>query len=166
MHCRSQHCWELLHLFAHHCQHVRNNSQIVGATMLGVVASVCTQPNKENCHLKLYVFCLSCPSAAFALQPGGFVPRELLAAKGLLFLSQTQFIFCFLYNNCYIFFHKKNFEKLLKKPHRFHVFVAYINACLRDQFNMRHRVINKPRVVNFFFAYLKAAEHRYDAFLP
>ena len=27
MHCRSQHCWELLHLFAHHCQHVRNNSQ-------------------------------------------------------------------------------------------------------------------------------------------
>ena len=115
MHCRSQHCWKLLHLFAHHCQHVRNNSQIVGATMLGVVASVCTQPNKENCHLKLYVFCLSCPSAAFALQPGGFVPRELLAAKGLLFLSQTQFIFCFLYNNCYIFFHKKNFENLLKK---------------------------------------------------
>ena len=27
MHCRSQHCWELLHPFAHHCQHVRNNSQ-------------------------------------------------------------------------------------------------------------------------------------------
>ena len=27
MHCRSQHCWELLHLFAHHCQHARNNSQ-------------------------------------------------------------------------------------------------------------------------------------------
>ena len=27
MHCRSQTCWELLHLFAHHCQHARNNSQ-------------------------------------------------------------------------------------------------------------------------------------------
>ena len=27
MHCRSQHCWELLHLFALHCQHERNNSQ-------------------------------------------------------------------------------------------------------------------------------------------
>ena len=27
MHCRSQHCWELLHLFAHHCQHGRSNSQ-------------------------------------------------------------------------------------------------------------------------------------------
>ena len=27
MHCRSQHCWELLHLFAHHCRHERNNSQ-------------------------------------------------------------------------------------------------------------------------------------------
>ena len=27
MHCRSQHCWESLHPFAHHCQHARNNSQ-------------------------------------------------------------------------------------------------------------------------------------------
>ena len=27
MHCRSQHCWELLHPFAHHCQHGWNNSQ-------------------------------------------------------------------------------------------------------------------------------------------
>ena len=27
MHCRSQHCLELLHLFAHHCQHGRSNSQ-------------------------------------------------------------------------------------------------------------------------------------------
>ena len=27
MHCRFQHCWELLHPFAHHCQHARNNSQ-------------------------------------------------------------------------------------------------------------------------------------------
>ena len=27
MHCRSQHCWELLHPFAYHCRHERNNSQ-------------------------------------------------------------------------------------------------------------------------------------------
>ena len=27
MHCRSQTCWELLHPFAHHCQHAHNNSQ-------------------------------------------------------------------------------------------------------------------------------------------
>ena len=27
MHCRSQHCWELLHPFAHHCQHARSLSQ-------------------------------------------------------------------------------------------------------------------------------------------
>ena len=27
MHCRSQHCWKLLHPFAHHCQHAPNNSQ-------------------------------------------------------------------------------------------------------------------------------------------
>ena len=40
VHCRSQHSWELLHPFAHHCQHARINS-----TMLGVVASVCTQPH-------------------------------------------------------------------------------------------------------------------------
>ena len=51
MHCRSQHCWELLHPFAHHCQHPRNNvgsccirlqtTANTHATMLGVVASVC-----------------------------------------------------------------------------------------------------------------------------
>ena len=33
----------------------------------------------------MYVFCLSYPSATFALQRGSFVPREELAAKGLLF---------------------------------------------------------------------------------
>ena len=27
MHCRSQHCWELLHPFAQHCQHACNDSQ-------------------------------------------------------------------------------------------------------------------------------------------
>ena len=32
----------------------------------------------------MYVFCLSCPSATFALQRGGFVPSKWLAAKGLL----------------------------------------------------------------------------------
>ena len=32
----------------------------------------------------MYVFCLSCPSATFALQHGSFVQRELLAAKGQL----------------------------------------------------------------------------------
>ena len=33
----------------------------------------------------MYAFCLSCPSATFAFQLGGFVPRdhEWLAAKGL-----------------------------------------------------------------------------------
>ena len=32
----------------------------------------------------MYVFCLSCPSATFALQHSGFVPREWQAAKGQL----------------------------------------------------------------------------------
>ena len=31
----------------------------------------------------MYVFCLSCPNATLALQRGGFVPHEWLAAKGL-----------------------------------------------------------------------------------
>jgi len=31
-----------------------------------------------------YFLCLSCPCATFALQHGGFVPREWQAAKGLL----------------------------------------------------------------------------------
>ena len=38
----------------------------------------------------VYVFCLSCPSATFALQRGGFVPREWIAAKGQLFISLFQ----------------------------------------------------------------------------
>ena len=31
MHCRSQNCWELLHPFAHHCQHARNNQHCLPA---------------------------------------------------------------------------------------------------------------------------------------
>ena len=43
----AQQCWELLRPFAHHCQYTRDNSQHcwrnnVGATLLGVVAFVCT----------------------------------------------------------------------------------------------------------------------------
>ena len=57
----------------------------------------------------------------------------------------------------YIFY--ENFQKNVKKTHRFHVFVAYINRCLRDQFNKR------PYPVNIFLAFLKAAEHCYDALL-
>ena len=42
--------------------------------------------NKQNTCIILNgnLLCLSCPSATFALQHGGFVPREWLAAKGLL----------------------------------------------------------------------------------
>ena len=44
MHCRSQHCWELLHPFATTANTHATTPNIVGTTMLGVVASVCTQP--------------------------------------------------------------------------------------------------------------------------
>ena len=43
------------------------------------------QGKKRKLPLKfLYVFCLSSPGATFALQNGGFVPREWLGVKGLL----------------------------------------------------------------------------------
>ena len=35
MHCRCQHCWELLHPFAQHSQHARNNSQHCWANNVG-----------------------------------------------------------------------------------------------------------------------------------
>ena len=35
MHCRSQHCWEWLHPFAHNCQHGRSNSQHCWANNVG-----------------------------------------------------------------------------------------------------------------------------------
>ena len=38
-----------------------------------------------NCPFKImYALFLSCPTATFALQRGGFVPGEWLTAKGLL----------------------------------------------------------------------------------
>ena len=40
--------------------------------------------NKRHVILDDNFLCLSCPSATFALQHGGFVPREWLAVMGLL----------------------------------------------------------------------------------
>ena len=68
----------------------------------------------------------------------------------------------------YIFF-RENFPKPVKTTHRFHGFVAYsgINARVSAISLTRDIVlINKPHVVKKFFAFLKAAEHCYDAFLP
>ena len=42
IHCRSQTCWELLHPFAYHCQHARNNSQHCWANNVGSCSSLCT----------------------------------------------------------------------------------------------------------------------------
>ena len=42
MHCRSQHCWELLHPFGHHCQHARNNFQH------------CWRNNVGSCFVRLH----------------------------------------------------------------------------------------------------------------
>ena len=43
-----------------------------------------TRQTKGNLILNGNFLCLSCPSATFALQLGGFVPRDQLAPKGLL----------------------------------------------------------------------------------
>ena len=40
MYCNSQHSWVLLHPFSNHCQHNPTTTNILGPTMLGVVASV------------------------------------------------------------------------------------------------------------------------------
>ena len=42
MQCRSQHFWELLHPFAHHCQHARNNFQH------------CWGNNAGSCYVRLH----------------------------------------------------------------------------------------------------------------
>ena len=47
-------CWELLHPFAHYCNTDATTRNIVGATMLGVVASLCTplqhrRNNTQHC---------------------------------------------------------------------------------------------------------------------
>ena len=49
-------------------------------------AKVALGQDKQKTYIILNgnFLCLSCPSATFALQHGGFVPREWLAAKGLL----------------------------------------------------------------------------------
>ena len=47
MHCRSQTWWELLHPFAHHCQHARNNFQHCWRNNVGGCC-VCTEPNMRK----------------------------------------------------------------------------------------------------------------------
>ena len=47
-------------------------------------ANVALRQDKQKANIILdNCLCLSCPSVTFALQHGGFVPRECLAAKGL-----------------------------------------------------------------------------------
>ena len=45
MHCRSQHCWELLHPFAHHCKHGHNNSHHCWPNT----------NNVKSCYVRLFV---------------------------------------------------------------------------------------------------------------
>ena len=47
--------------------------------------------------------CLSCPSATFALQYGGFVPRDWLAAKDLLLFSLSSVMILLAFLSCSLF---------------------------------------------------------------
>ena len=53
---------------------------------LGWRAKVALGQDKQKAYIILDgdFLCLSCPSVAFALQHGGFVPRKWLATKGVL----------------------------------------------------------------------------------
>ena len=55
---------------------------VVQNSHAGTQRSHWDRTNKGN-----YAFCWSCPSATFASQHGGFVPREWQAAKGLFILG-------------------------------------------------------------------------------
>ena len=62
LHCRSQHCWELLHPFERHCQHGRNNSQhywpnIVGGCYVSLLVAsrlLCTQLGNVETSIIVY----------------------------------------------------------------------------------------------------------------
>ena len=146
MQCRSQTFWELLHPFAHHCQHAPNNSQhcwrnnvgscvrslridyklrdtgvvffprcsagpklfgscytrlhttantrqttpnIVGATMLGVVAPVCTQPNSFDQN--------DYNTWSFNIQKKAFLSRFIFRISQKLFCTQLCLILSYGY---------------------------------------------------------------------
>ena len=61
---------------------------VVGNRHAGEQKSLWDETNKGNYHLKLFMlFLCLVPVRTFALYLRDFVPREWLAAKGLLFLS-------------------------------------------------------------------------------
>ena len=56
MHCRSQTCWKLLHPFAHHYQHARNNSQHCWCNSVG---SCCARLHGSHKHKSMeWTFCV------------------------------------------------------------------------------------------------------------
>ena len=63
MHCRSQHCWELLHPFADYCEHARNNSKH------------CWRNNVGNCCVPLHT------------------PPEPIRARGILIQLPVRALF-------------------------------------------------------------------------
>ena len=74
MHCRSQTFWELLHPFAHHCQHARNNSQH------------CWRNNVGSCRARLhaaqkrdrvtFLLCSSSNESSRGLDPNDILNKQ------------------------------------------------------------------------------------------
>ena len=69
--------------------------------MLGRKGRTGTGQTKEHPFEIMYAFCWSCPSATFASQIGGFVPREWQAAKGLFLLAPGRCVKS-LYKECHL----------------------------------------------------------------
>ena len=55
----------------------------IGPLQLAILVVQNRHAGTQKSHLKLCAFCFSVPSATFASQHGGFVPREWQAVKGL-----------------------------------------------------------------------------------
>ena len=85
MHCRSQDCWELLHPFAHHCQHARNNSQH------------CWRNNVGSCCVRLHaaLVALVAASISYFLTAATKLPccSSNKKTSPLLFISPSRFSF-------------------------------------------------------------------------
>ena len=114
MHCRSQHYWELLNPFAHHCQHARNNSQYCWRNNVGsccvrlpyafsVVALMGIPPfiyHLLHLHMHVEKMELKWSSSLKCIQITYIGKTKTVVSLVLRFVFHEQLAFCF-----YIYYH-------------------------------------------------------------
>ena len=86
MHCRSQTCWELLHPFAHHCQHARNNSQNCWRNNVG---SCCA---RLHAALNFLLFTIHCDPSKTEYSRGKIKLVLLIASQTFFRLIGSSFV--------------------------------------------------------------------------